>query len=144
MRDKVIRILWSEPAPLDLAMSMMESKQPGLYYITRQWGSHETSLYIGKASRTIRERLDDHKKHWLHLYRGQILVRLGHIVYPANFDTELLDHAESALIFEHGDLLTDNTDKRNSYSYSELYRIENIGNIGELKPSFRMHNHPDY
>ena len=52
--------------------------------------------------------------------------------------------AESALIFEHAALLTENTDKRNSYSYSDLYRIENTGNIGELKPSFRMHNHPDY
>ena len=144
MRDKIIRILWSEPAPLDLAMSMIGSKQPGLNYITRLWGSHETSLYIGKASRTIRERLEDHKKHWLHLYRGQILVRLGHIVYPTVFDAELLDHAESALIFEHGDILTDNTSKRNSYSYSELYRIENTGNIGELKRSFRMQNHPDY
>ena len=144
MRDKIIRILWSEPAPLDLAMSMIGSQQPGLYYITRLWGSHETSLYIGKASRTIYERLDDHKKHWLHMYRGQILVRLGHIVYPTRFDAELLDHAESSLIFEHADLLTENTDKRNSYSYSELYRIENTGNIGELKQSFRMHNHPDY
>ena len=144
MRDKIIRILWSEPAPLDLAMSMIGSQQPGLYYITRLWGSHETSLYIGKASRTIRERLEDHKKHWLHLYRGQILVRLGHIVYPTVFDAELLDHAESALIFEHGNILTDNTSKRNSYSYSELYRIENTGNIGDLKPSFRMHIHPDY
>lgn len=42
MRDKIIRILWSEPAPLDLAMSMIGSQQPGLYYITRLWGSHET------------------------------------------------------------------------------------------------------
>ena len=144
MKDKIIRILWSEPAPLDLAMSMIGSQQPGLYYISRLWGSHETSLYIGKASRTIRERLDQHKKHWLHLYRGQILVRLGHIISPTSFDAELLDHAENALIFEHSNLLTENTDKRNSYSYSELYRIENIGNIGELKPSFRMHDHPDY
>ena len=35
MRDKIIRILWSEPAPLDLAMSMIGSQQPGLYYITK-------------------------------------------------------------------------------------------------------------
>jgi len=33
MKDKIIRILWSEPAPLDLAMSMIGSQQPGLYYI---------------------------------------------------------------------------------------------------------------
>ena len=45
MKDKIIRILWSEPAPLDLAMSMIGSQQPGLYYISRLWGSHETSHF---------------------------------------------------------------------------------------------------
>ena len=47
------------------------------------------------------------------------------------------------LSFEHGDILIDNTDKTKTYSYSELYQIQNVGNIGELKESIRMHNHPD-
>ena len=144
MRDKIIRIRWSSPIPVDEAIQSDESLEPGLYYITRPWGSKDTSLYIGKASRTIRERLIDHKKHWLHRYqRGQLLVRMGKIVYPTAVDEEIIDHAESALIFEHGDMLVENTDKRFSYSYSDLYQVQNIGDIGELKPIVRMKNHPD-
>ena len=85
MRDKIIRILWSEPAPLDLAMSMIGSQEPGLYYITRLWGSHETSLYIGKASRTIRERLEDHKKHGCIYIEARSLLDLAisYILQPS-------------------------------------------------------------
>ena len=144
MRDKIIRILWLDPIEVDSAIESEASLNPGLYYITRIWGENETSLYIGKASRTIRERLIDHKKLWLHLYRGKLMVRIGQIIYPHSPDATLIDHAESALIFEHSEILTDNTDKRNTYSYSELYQIQNTGNIGMLKEKIRMHEHPDY
>ena len=144
MRDKIIRILWLDPIDVDAAIESEASLNPGLYYITRIWGENETSLYIGKASRTIRERLIDHQKHWLPLYRGKLMVRIGQIIYPHKPDTTLIDHAESALIFEHSDILTDNTDKRNTYSYSDLYQIQNTGNIGMLKEKIRMHEHPDY
>ena len=144
MRDKIIRILWLDPIDVDAAIESEASLNPGLYYITRIWGENETSLYIGKASRTIRERLIDHKKHWLSLYRGKLMVRIGQIIYPHSPDATLIDHAESALIFEHSEILTDNTDKRNTYSYSELYQIQNTGNIGMLKEKIRMHEHPDY
>ena len=144
MRDKIIRIPWLDPIDVDAAIESEASLNPGLYYITRIWGENETSLYIGKASRTIRERLIDHKKHWLPLYRGKLMVRIGQIIYPHSPDATLIDHAESALIFEHSEILTDNTDKRNTYSYSELYQIQNTGNIGMLKEKIRMHEHPDY
>ena len=144
MRDKIIRILWLDPIEVDSAIDSEASLNPGLYYITRIWGENETSLYIGKASRTIRERLIDHKKHWLPLYLGKLMVRIGQIIYPHSPDATLIDHAESALIFEHSEILTDNTDKRNTYSYSDLYQIQNTGNIGMLKEKIRMHEHPDY
>ena len=144
MRDKIIRILWLDPIDVDAAIESEASLNPGLYYITRIWGENETSLYIGKASRTIRERLIDHKKLWLPLYRGKLMVRIGQIIYPHSPDATLIDHAESALIFEHSEILTDNTDKRNTYSYSDLYQIQNTGNIGMLKEKIRMHEHPDY
>jgi len=144
MRDKIIRILWLDPIEVDSAIESEASLNPGLYYITRIWGENETSLYIGKASRTIRERLIDHKKQWLPLYRGKLMVRIGQIIYPHSPDATLIDHAESALIFEHSEILTDNTDKRNTYSYSDLYQIQNTGNIGMLKEKIRMHEHPDY
>ena len=143
MRDKIIRISWSEPFLIDEAIDSEDSRHPGLYYITRVLHSKETSLYIGKATRTIRERLISHRKEWLSNHYGEKRVRLGKIIYPYTVDSEIIDHAESALIFENGDILIDNTDKIKTYSYSELYQIQNIGNIGELKEIIRMHNHPD-
>ncbi|MEG2660514.1 MAG: hypothetical protein RR978_07330 [Oscillospiraceae bacterium] len=144
MRDRIIRIEWSEPLLIENAIASPLSRQAGLYYITRLFGSKETSLYIGKATNTIRQRLKSHNKDWVHDYRGKIFVRLGTIIYPKTVDAELIDHAESALIFEHGDILTDNTDKRFTYSYSNLYRIENSGNCFELKEKIRMQEHEEY
>ena len=143
MRDKIIRIQWSEPMLVDEMIASEESLYPGLYFITRKLHGKETSLYIGKATRTIRERLKDHRKDWLSNRYGDKYVRAGRIIYPYLVDSETIDHAESALIFEHSELLLDNTDKTKTYSYTELYQIQNIGNTGELKPLIRMHNHPD-
>lgn len=143
MRDKIIRIRWSDPMLVDEAIESKDSLQPGLYYITRVLHEKEKSLYIGKATRTIRERLINHRKEWLSNRYGEKHVRIGSIIYPHNVDSEIIDHAESAVIFEHGNILIDNTDKIQTYSYSELYQIQNIGNLGELKEVIRMHNHPD-
>ena len=143
MRKKLIRILWSDPLLIDDAISSPITLKCGLYYITRLWGSHETSLYIGKATRTIQERLIAHKHDWLYLYRGSLLVRVGQLTYPRNIDAAVIDHAESALIFEHGNILQENTDKWLSYSYTDLYQIENTGNIGQLHPIVDMYSHPD-
>lgn len=146
MRDKIIRIHWSEPMLVDEVIESEDSLQAGLYYITRKLHGKETSLYIGKATRTIRERLIDHRRgrnEWLNNRYGEKYVRIGTIIYPRYVDPEIIDHAESALIFDHGDILIDNTDKIKTYSYSELYQIQNIGNTGELKSVVRMHDHPD-
>lgn len=70
-------------------------------------------------------------------------MRIGTIIYPHHVDSAIIDHAESALIFEHGDMLIDNTAKTKTYSYSELYQVQNIGNTGHLKDIVRMHSHPD-
>ncbi|MEG1875906.1 MAG: hypothetical protein RR185_10120, partial [Angelakisella sp.] len=95
MRDRIIRIEWSEPLLLEDAIASPLSHQAGLYYITRLFGTKETSLYIGKATNTIRPRLQSHNKEWVHNYRGKIFVRLGKIIYPRTVTAELLDHAES-------------------------------------------------
>ena len=53
MRDKIIRIHWSDPVLVDEMIKSEDSLQAGLYYITRMLHDKETSLYIGKATRTI-------------------------------------------------------------------------------------------
>ncbi len=135
MRDKIIRIHWSKPTVIEEVI-LSSSKEQGLYYITRLFGTKETSLYIGKSASSIKRRLNSHD--WVHNYRGKILVRIGKIIYPKYPSPEIIDHAESALIFEHKDILKYNTDKRNSYSYINEYRIENTGDFFELSPIIRM------
>ena len=151
MRDKIIRISWSEALPLEGAIKSELSKTQGLYYITRIFGKKETSLYLGIATKnnTIKHRLEGHRDWWLPSYRGEIFVRIGNITYPKSLDidkkSKLIDHAESAILFEpkHKNMFPENISKRKSYTYTELYRIENIGDIFELEPQIRMHKHED-
>ena len=143
MRDRIIRIQWSEPVLLEEAIAGDVSNVQGLYYITRVFGEKETSLYLGIATRgnTIRNRLRAHSNNWTHLYRGKIYVRIGNVIYPRVYDEEVIDHAESALLFapEHKNLFPENVSKRQSYTYQNLYRVENEGDIFELNPVIRMH-----
>ena len=83
--------------------------------------------------------MKSHSEDWLYLYRGKIYVRLGHIIYPQKPDASMIDHAESAIIYEQSDIFINNTCKTKTYSYTDLYRIENEGDIFELKPKIRMH-----
>lgn len=146
MRDKIIRINWNTALPLEEAIASDLSNTQGLYYISKVFGNKETSLYLGIATQhnTIRSRLKSHKKHWVTLYRGEILVRIGHVIYPKNADASIIDHAESAIVYEQSNVFFENTSKTSSYSYTELYRIENEGDIFELKPKIRMHEHEEY
>lgn len=149
MRDKIIRIHWHSPILFEEALKSDLANDQGLYYITRVFGEKETSLYLGIARyhNTIKHRLESHRDKWLYTYRGQIYVRVGHIVYPRNMDidekAEIINHAESAILYDpaHKNIFPENVDKRSSYSYSDLYRIENEGDIYELEPKIRMHEH---
>ena len=147
MRDKIIRINWHSPMTFEEALQSDLTKEQGLYYITRVFGHKETSLYLGIARyhNTIKHRLEAHRDNWLPAYRGQIYVRVGHITYPRNMEierkVEIITHAESAILYDpaHRELFPENKDKRGSYSYSELFRIENEGDIFQLKSTIRMH-----
>ncbi len=151
MRDKIIRINWSKAIPIEEAIASDLSKTQGLYYITRIFGKKETSLYLGIARKnnTIKHRLEGHRDWWLPSYRGKIYVRIGNIIYPKVSDIDeksvLIDHAESAILFDskHKNMFPENISKRSSYTYTELYRIENVGDIFELKEKIRMHEHED-
>ncbi len=146
MKDRIIRIYWHKAMPYDEALKSELTLNQGLYYITRKWGnSSEKSLYIGKASHynTIRHRLKVHRYKWY----GEKLVRVGEIIYPKNVSYDemnlIIDHAESAIIYEKihkaMKMFVKNKAKKKSYSYYNLYRIENEGDIFELQPKIRMH-----
>ncbi len=145
MRDKIIRIHWNKALPLDEAISSDLSKTQGLYYLTRVFGEKETSLYIGIATNnnTISHRLKAHRDHWLNLYSGKIYVRIGTVVYPREVNQHIIDHAESAIVFEMSDVFYENTSKTKTYTYTDIYRVENEGDIFELKPKIRMQEHEE-
>ncbi|MBE6031223.1 MAG: hypothetical protein E7225_06470 [Clostridiales bacterium] len=142
MRDKIIRINWNKACLLDEAIASELSNTQGLYYISRVFGNKETSLYLGIATKnnTIRHRLIGHRDSWLRRYRGKIYIRIGHVIYPIKPDSSIIDHAESAILYEQSAVFYKNTSKTKSYSYKDLYRIENEGDIFELKPIIRMHD----
>jgi len=129
MRDKIIRIYWNKATLIEDAIYSENAHSQGIYYITRVFGGKEKSLYIGEAAgnNTIKNRLQEHNRLWLPEYRGQIYVRIGEIIYPRDYDDEIIKQAEKVLIYEHRDILSDNTVNTKSYSYYELYRIENEG-----------------
>ncbi|MBR3575850.1 MAG: hypothetical protein IKL42_00420, partial [Clostridia bacterium] len=66
------------------------------------------------------------------------------VVYPNEVTKSIIEHAESAIVFEQSDIFYENTCKAKSYTYTDLYCIENEGDIFELKPKIRMHEHPEY
>ena len=70
-------------------------------------------------------------------------MRIGEVIYPKDADATIIKHAESAILLEQGNVFFENTSQTNTYSYTDLYRIENEGDIFELKPKIRMHEHEE-
>lgn len=135
-----VKIKWLNALTIDEAIASEASNTKGLYYITRVFGKKETTLYLGIATKnnTIRHRLEGHLGWWLGEKRGIIKVRIGKIIYPYTDIDEVIDHAESAILYEHGKLFKENVSKIKSYTYNNLYRIENYGDVFELKPIIDM------
>lgn len=133
-------IKWLDALTLDEAIESSNANSKGLYYISRVFGNKETTLYLGIATKnnTIAHRLKGHKSSWLNDYRGTIKVRIGKVIYPHTNIDEIIDHAESCILYEQGDLFFENTSKTKSYKYNNLYKFKNIGDIFELKPTINM------
>ena len=148
MKTENIKIKWSDPIRIEDAIQIL-TDEIGLYYITRTYHSKEKSLYLGKSDSSIKRRLIDHDKHWVHKYsHSKIYVRIGTITEPKIITPSVISHAESALIYEHGQygtkILFENTQSTNSYSYDIVYKIYNEGNYFELKPIVDMNDHEEY
>ncbi|MGN1123673.1 MAG: hypothetical protein ACI4RR_04960 [Eubacterium sp.] len=145
-----MHIEWSKPQLIQDVIDNLNGEL-GLYYITREYNGVEHSLYLGKSSADIKNRLTSHNDGWLReYYRNKIYVRIGKITYPKNITSDMIDDAESALIYEHGlsdfgtKILIENSSKIKSYSYTNLYRIRNNGDIFQLRPIVDMSCHPEY
>ncbi len=147
MRTKIIRIVWSAPVSIDDAIESLTNNKMGLYYITRKYNGVERSLYIGESVSSIKSRLISHKG-WVHNYsHSQIYVRIGTVVYPKHDLEKAIQHAEKALILEHGqcgsNILVENTVSTRTYTYDDVYKIINEGDRFELNYEVDMNNHED-
>lgn len=82
-RTHTIQIKWTLPIPFDEAKfkALRADKECGWYYITRQFGTTETALYIGKArgfiyKRILQHTIDDSSEPFMEK-RGTFYVRFG-------------------------------------------------------------------
>ncbi len=68
-------------------------------------------------------------------------------MYPRKNIENAIQHAEKALIFEHGQYgtrdLFENTVSTKTYTYDEIYKIINDGDRFDLDYEVDMNNHED-
>lgn len=139
-KQKEIIIKWSYPREFENALETELSYEGfGIYCISRKFGENETILYIGKTDRQFRDRLKNHKKNWISNYKGEKKVRFGTITKPITVTSEIINDAESAIIYEIDPI--QNTDKRNGYHYFQECIIFNQGYRGKLPKMIDIRNH---
>ncbi|MCG1013216.1 GIY-YIG nuclease family protein [Tepidanaerobacter sp. GT38] len=104
----------------------------GIYAIYRVFGNNETLLYIGKTERSFLNRINEHTKEWLHLYRGQLYVRFGVLSFEPGkkFSSKKLNDVESLLITYCKP--PENTSNYKYYSGRENIKIVNNGRFGMI------------
>jgi hypothetical protein len=142
-----VEIRWSNPCKWDSRSASLNAPDTanatGIYQLTRVWAGYEQLLYIGIVwadTRTMLERMADHRKKWLGVLRG-INYRFG-VITPLRGltrDRYLLETIEGALIYELQP--PENDKKKSSYSsYGDLF-INNRGNRGAIPKYVDMSNH---
>jgi hypothetical protein len=135
-----ITIEWSYPIEINSILQKETVNDIGIYYISREFGSKQSMLYIGKTTYGFFDRLGKHNKDWLNSYRGKKFVRLGRIVSPKNISEEelkeLINDAEKTIIFYMSNIsqveLVANVSSTKSIYFDNMLKIKNIGYRGQL------------
>ena len=138
MRRK-IKIEWAYPLSIESFNKKDVRHQNGLYCIYQYKNNNKKLIYIGKTEDTFENRMKSHN-YWIQKYDGIIKVSLGFITYPKSIDADIVDIAESALIYEMQPI--ENTQKTKSYSYIKDYEIHNLRYRGTLKSNISTYEHP--
>jgi len=140
-RQRKTEITWSYPRTLESALnSEICLSGWGIYYISRKFGDKETLLYVGLTfDQTFIKRIAQHRKNWLHLYRGAIYIRFGEFTKPQSISKDLVEDVESCLIYELDP--KHNICKKSYYSYSNEYIITNNGFRGVIPKQISTREH---
>lgn len=127
-----ITITWHGPYKLQNIERYDIVNEIGIYAIYRVFGNNETLLYIGKTERSFLNRINEHTKEWLHLYRGQLYVRFGVLSFEPGkkFSSKKLNDVESLLITYCKP--PENTSNYKYYSGRENIKIVNNGRFGMI------------
>ena len=100
-------------------------------------------IYIGivkSDARNFFERMQEHRKDWLYdIGRNQIYVRFGIVEAYFEINDQLIEDAESALVFEHQP--SENVSKKKSYTISQDLVVKNINHNGYVKPTIHTVKH---
>lgn len=131
-----IIISWSYPINIENILSDKRMNDIGVYYITRNFGGKVSDLYIGKTTYSYKSRLESHRWYWLDNYRGKKYIRLGTIVKPKCESEknlkQLINDAESTLIFCCGEQLVKNKMCKETCNPSQRLHIFNTGWRGNI------------
>ena len=140
-RQRKTEIHWSYPKKLESALdSEICLTGWGLYYISRKFGEKETLLYIGLTfNQTYIKRIAQHRKNWVHQYRGEIYIRFGEFTKPLSIEKDLVVDVESCLIYELEP--KHNICKKSSYRYSNEYIITSNGYRGVIPKQLSTREH---
>lgn len=140
-RQRKTEINWTYPRKLESAInSSICVESWGIYYISRKFGNNETLLYIGLTfNQKFVHRIAKHYENWLHKYRGTIYIRFGEFTKPQYITKDLIEDAESCLIFELSP--KHNICKKASYTFTNEYIISNTGFRGVIPKQISTREH---
>lgn len=110
----------------------------------KQYGnSLKELIYIGiikSSDRNFLIRMQEHRRKWLHnISEGQIFVKFGILYSNENVSEQLIEDAESALVFEHRP--SENTSKMSSYTIAKDLIVKNINHGDYVKPTIKTVDH---
>lgn len=100
MNIRNVTLEWSYPKLIDNILEDDRIYEKGIYCIYRRFGKNKTLLYIGKTADCFYNRITSHYENWINNYRGKKYVRLGIIISPKNYEDDLIEDIEGALIYE--------------------------------------------
>ena len=140
-RQRKAVIDWTYPKRIDSVINSEICKTSwGIYYISRKFSNKETLLYIGITfQQNFIHRIIQHDKQWLHKYRGEKYIRFGEFTKPQNITRDIIEDAESCLIYELDP--KHNTCKKYCYTFSNEYIITNRGYRGVIPKEISTRAH---
>ncbi len=150
---RIVTIRWSPEVEFRTLEKAPANQRNGIYMILEQGfrrqrpaqyrGKARELIYIGivkSAFRTMYKRLQEHRKTWLdEVTHGQIFVKFGTLETSLPITGQLIEDAESALVFEHQP--SENWMKKEGYTIARDLIVHNRNHGGYLKATIDTRDH---